>query len=49
MGVVGAAERLAPLLGMTADELVKKLMGTSGYQVIAKGVSPLVWLSLIHI
>jgi len=43
VGVVGAAERLAPLLGMTADELVKKLMGTSGYQVIAKGVSPLVW------
>jgi cell division protein FtsI (penicillin-binding protein 3) len=43
VGVVGAAARLAPLLGMTADELVPKLMGTSGYQVIAKGVSPLVW------
>jgi cell division protein FtsI (penicillin-binding protein 3) len=43
VGVVGAAERLAPPLGMTPDELVPKLMGTSGYQVIAKDVSPLVW------
>ena len=43
VGVVGAAERLAPLLGTTADALVPELMGTSGYRVIAKGISPLVW------
>lgn len=43
VGVIGAAQRLAPLLGRTADELVPELMGTSSYVILAKGVSPLVW------
>lgn len=43
VGAVGAAQRLAPLLGTTPEALVAQLVGTDGYQVIAKGVSPLVW------
>lgn len=43
VGVVGAAQRLAPLLGTTPDELVPKLMGTSPYRIIAKNITPLAW------
>lgn len=43
VGVVGAAQALAPLLGTTADELVPQLMGTSRYRIIAKDVTPLAW------
>jgi cell division protein FtsI (penicillin-binding protein 3) len=42
-GVVGAAQALAPLLHTTPDALVPQLMGTSGYRILAKGVTPLEW------
>ncbi|MFZ1287236.1 MAG: penicillin-binding protein 2 [Candidatus Phosphoribacter sp.] len=43
VGVDGAAQRLAPLLGTTPEELVPKLTGTSGYWILAKNVPPLAW------
>ncbi|GAA1905401.1 peptidoglycan D,D-transpeptidase FtsI family protein [Lapillicoccus jejuensis] len=43
VGVVGAAQQLAPLLGTTPDKLVTQLTGTARYRVLAKGVTPLVW------
>lgn len=43
VGVVGAAQDLAPLLGTTPEALAPALMGTSQYRVIAKDVTPLVW------
>ncbi len=46
VGVVGAAERLAPLLGVTAAALVPQLTGTAKYRPIAKEVTPLTWRSI---
>ena len=46
VGVVGAAERLAPLLGTTADRLVLLLTGTARYRIVAKNVTPLTWRSI---
>jgi len=43
VGAVGAAQRLAPLLGTTPEALVSELVGTKPYTIIAKGVTPLVW------
>lgn len=43
VGVVGAAEVLAPLLGTTPAALVTQLTGTARYRVVAKDVTPLVW------
>ena len=43
VGVAGAAQDLAPLLGTTPEALVAQLTGTSGYRVIAKEVTPLAW------
>ena len=43
VGVVGAAQDLAPLLGTTAAALVPQLMGTSRYLVLDKNVTPLTW------
>ena len=43
VGVAGAAQDLAPLLGTTPEALVAQLTGTAGYRVIAKEVTPLVW------
>ncbi len=49
VGVVGAAQMLAPLLGTTPDVLVEQLMGTSPYRVIAKGVSPVAWRDIARL
>lgn len=46
VGVLGAAEDLAPLLGQDPAELLRQLTGTSRYQVIARDVSPLTWRSI---
>ena len=43
VGTKGAAEDLAPLLGMSTRELTKKLTGTKRYEVVAKNISPLAW------
>lgn len=43
VGVVGAAQRLAPLLESTPEALLPQLMGTSSYRVLSKNVSPAVW------
>lgn len=43
VGVVGAAEVLAPLLGTTPAALVTQLTGTARYRVVAKEITPLVW------
>jgi cell division protein FtsI (penicillin-binding protein 3) len=43
VGVAGAAADLAPLLGMTVEELTPKLTGTARYRVLAKNISPLTW------
>jgi len=42
VGVVGAAQALAPLLSTTPEALVAQLMG-SQYRAIAKDVTPLAW------
>jgi cell division protein FtsI (penicillin-binding protein 3) len=42
-GAAAAAALLAPLLGRDARELGAELVGTRGYYVLAKGVSPEVW------
>ena len=42
-GAAAAAALLAPLLGRDARELGAELVGTRGYVVLAKGVSPEVW------
>ena len=41
VGVAGAAATLAPLLGMTVAELTAKLTGTSRFNYLAKGITPL--------
>ena len=43
VGVVGAAQRLAPLLGTTPEALLPDLLGTSYYRIIARNVAPTVW------
>ena len=43
VGTKGAAEDLAPLLGMSTRELTKKLTGKQRYEVVAKNISPLAW------
>ena len=43
VGVVGAAQALAPLLGSTPAALVTQLTGTSQYRVLAREVTPLAW------
>ncbi len=45
VGVVGAAQEMAPILGTTADALVPLLMGTK-YVIVAKEVTPLAYRSL---
>ena len=40
VGVVGAAQQLAPLLGTTPEALVPQLMGNQ-YRIIAKDVTPI--------
>ena len=42
VGVVGAAQALAPLLETTPEALVPQLMGNQ-YRVIAKDVTPMAW------
>jgi cell division protein FtsI (penicillin-binding protein 3) len=42
VGVVGAAQALAPLLETTPDALVPQLMGNQ-YRIIAKDVTPMAW------
>lgn len=42
VGVVGAAQALAPLLSTTPEALVPQLMG-SQYRAIAKDVTPMAW------
>ncbi|WP_084253041.1 peptidoglycan D,D-transpeptidase FtsI family protein [Devriesea agamarum] len=39
-GVKGAAMKLAPVLGMSVDELEQKLTGKRGFLYLAKGVTP---------
>lgn len=46
VGVEGAAQDLAPLLGTTADELAPQLTGDRRYRVIAKNVSPQTWRTI---
>jgi cell division protein FtsI (penicillin-binding protein 3) len=43
VGVAGAAEALAPLLGMSESALRDELTGTARYRIIAKGVSAPNW------
>jgi cell division protein FtsI (penicillin-binding protein 3) len=43
VGVVGAAQDLAPLFGTTPEALITELTGTSRYRIVAKNVTPLVW------
>ena len=43
VGVVGAAQDLAKLLGTAPEALVPELTGTLRYRVVAKNVTPLVW------
>lgn len=43
VGVTGAAEALAPLLGMTESKLRQELTGTARYRIIAKNVSVPNW------
>ncbi len=43
VGVVGAAQVLAPLLGTTAEALVPDLMGNNAYRILARKVTPLAW------
>ena len=43
LGVDGAATALAPLLGMSADDLRGKLTGTRRFAYLSKGVTPKVW------
>ena len=42
-GAAGAAQLLAPVLGVNAAELGAKLDGDAGYKYVAKGVLPEVW------
>ena len=43
VGVAGAAADLAPLLGMTVQEVTDKLTGTRPFNYVAKGITPLTW------
>lgn len=43
VGVDGAAEDLAPLLGTSVDEVAEKLTGDRRYVVVKKKVTPQVW------
>ncbi len=43
VGVAGAAEDLAPLVGMSVEKLTPKLTGDARYRIVAKNVSPLAW------
>lgn len=43
VGAAGAAARMAPLLGMSTEDLTTQLSGTATYKIIAKNVPPLVW------
>jgi len=47
VGVVGAAQDLARLLGTTPEALVTQLTGTLRYRIIAKNVTPLVWRDIL--
>jgi cell division protein FtsI (penicillin-binding protein 3) len=42
-GVLGAAPKLAPLLGMSLPAMTRALSGTDSYVILAKGVEPRVW------
>jgi len=42
VGVVGAAQQLAPLLGTTPEALVPQLMGNQ-YRIIAKDITAIAW------
>ena len=41
--IAAAADRLAPLLGVSASSLVPQLTGTARYKILSKNVSPLTW------
>ena len=43
VGVAGAAADLAPLLGMTVQDVTDKLTGTRPFNYVAKGITPLTW------
>jgi cell division protein FtsI (penicillin-binding protein 3) len=43
VGVAGAAADLAPLLGMSVQEVTDKLTGTRPFNYVAKGITPLTW------
>ncbi len=43
VGALGAAQRLAPLLDSTVEDLLLQLTGSAAYRIIAKNVSPLTW------
>ena len=43
VGVAGAAQDLAEILGDTARDLEPKLTGTQRYRILAKNISPLTW------
>jgi cell division protein FtsI (penicillin-binding protein 3) len=45
VGVVGAAQALAPLLETTPEALVPQLMGNQ-YRIIAKDATPLAWRAI---
>lgn len=43
VGARGAAEDLAPLLGMSVDDVEERLTGDAGFAYVKKGVTPEVW------
>ena len=43
VGVAGAAADLAPLLGMSVQDVTDKLTGTRPFNYVAKGITPLNW------
>ncbi|GIG37241.1 peptidoglycan D,D-transpeptidase FtsI family protein [Cellulomonas pakistanensis] len=45
-GAAGAAQLMAPILGVNAAELGAKLDGDSGYKYVAKNVLPEVWQAI---
>ena len=43
VGALGAAQRLAPLLDTTVEDLLTRHTGSAAYRIDAKNVSPLTW------
>ena len=46
VGVAGASADLAPLLGMSVQEVTDKLTGTRPFNYVAKGITPLTWRTI---